>query len=250
MARIDPWAATTSNPFVRKLESFAALLDADRAMLEHISMEARLFGSRTDLIREGDQPDHVVLVMEGMACRHKLRTGGQRQIMAYLLPGDFGDLDVALLKKMDHTITTLSACRVVRIPTDAVKRLMEESPTIARSLRMSALVGEATLREWLVNVGNRSAVERIAHLFCELFVRFETVGLTDGSSYALPLTQLDLADTTGLSNVHVNRSLQQLRREGLIELKGGRLTILNPPRLRTLAEFKASYLRLGDQAAA
>lgn len=243
-------AVNRGNPFVRKLEGFGALSEADRAILERISASSRLFGPRADLIREGDAPDGVLLVMEGIACRHKVRENGARQITAYLVPGDACDLDVALLTRMDHTITTLSACRVVRIAPETIAELMQNHPQIARGLRMTTLVDEATLREWLINVGRRSAMERIAHLFCELLVRLKVVGLTEGESYALPLTQLDLADTAGLSNVHVNRSLQELRRRGLIELKGGRLTILNLPQLRALAEFRSNYLHLGSRAAA
>lgn len=250
MTRIDPSVANAPNPFVRKLEGFTALSDTDRALLERIGAETRLYGPRVDLVREGDKPDGVFLVMEGMVCRHKHRGNGARQIMAYLLPGDLGDLDVALLKTMDHTITTLSPCRVVRIAPETITDTLQNYPTIARALRMGTLVDEATLREWLVNVGCRSAIERIAHLFCELLVRLQVVGLATDNSYALPLTQLDLADTTGISNVHVNRSLQELRRQGVIELKGGQLTILNLPGLRAIAEFKANYLHLGDHAAA
>lgn len=241
----------SGNPLVRKLEGFVRLSDADRAILERISTHPRFFGPRTDLVREGDVPDGVFLVLEGMACRHKVRENGGRQIMAYLLPGDLGDLDVTLLNTMDHTISTLSACRVVRIAPEIVAELIQQHPKIARALRIGTLVDEATLREWLLNVGRRSAIERIAHLFCELLVRFQVVGLTqDLTSYALPLTQGELADTTGLSNVHVNRSLQELRRQGLIEWKGGRLMILNLPRLRKIAGFKSNYLHLGHGLAA
>jgi len=131
-----------------------------------------------------------------------------------------------------------------------VAKILEWHPAVARSLRISTLVDEATLREWLLNVGRRTAVERIAHLFCELLLRLQAVGLVSENSVALPLTQVDLADTTGLSTVHVNRALQELRRQGLIELTRGRLTILNQPRLRALAEFKANYLHLGERAVA
>jgi CRP-like cAMP-binding protein len=243
-------AASLPNPFVRKLESFTALSEADRALLERISAETRLVAPQTDLVREGDKPDGVFLIMEGMACRHKHRENGARQIMAYLLPGDLCDLDVALLDRMDHTITTLSACRVVRIAPETIADILQHHPQIARALRMSTLVDEATLREWLVNVGCRSALERMAHLFCELLVRLQVLGLVSEDSYALPLTQGELADTTGLSNVHVNRTLQELRRRGLIEFKNRRLTILNLPRLRAVGEFRDNYLHLGDRAAA
>jgi CRP-like cAMP-binding protein len=243
-------AAGIGNPFVRKLEDSTALSVADRVMLERISAEPRIVMPHTDLVREGDKPNGVFLIMEGIACRQKMRANGQRQIMAYLLPGDLCDLDVALLDRMDHTITTFSACKVVRLAPETVADILEHHPAVARALRMSTLVDEATLREWLMNVGCRSALERVAHLFCELLVRLQAVGLATDDSYELPLTQVDLGDTTGLSNVHVNRTLQEMRRQGLVELRGKRLRILNLPRLRTIAEFKPNYLHLGERAAA
>jgi len=171
MTLISHPAASTPNPLIRKLEGFTTLSDADRALLGRISADPRAVGPHTDLVREGDKPDGVFLVLDGMACRHKHRANGQRQIMAYLLPGDLCDLDVALLDRMDHTITTLSACKVVRIAPETVAGILNQHPQIARGLRMSTLVDEATLREWLMNVGCRSALERVAHLFCELLVR-------------------------------------------------------------------------------
>ena len=250
MSQVDPSVASVPNPLVRKLEGLTALLDADRTLLERISTEPRFVGPHTDLVCEGDKPDGVFLIMEGMACRHKSRPNGARQIMAYLLPGDLCDLDVALLNRMDHTITTLSACRVVHIAPEAIVDLLQRHPAVARALRMSTLVDEATLRDWLLNVGRRSSVERIAHLFCELLVRLQVVGLVSENSYALPLTQADLADTTGMSTVHVNRVLQEMRRQKLIELQSGYLKILNLPRLRAVGGFQANYLHLGECTAA
>ena len=242
-------STSADNPLIRKLEGFTSLSDADKATLARISAETRHVAPGTDLVREGDAPAGVFLVMSGIACRHKLRANGARQIMAYLVPGDMCDFDVALLREMDHTITTFSACEVVRLAPETVANLMENHRPIARALRMAQLVDEATLREWLVNVGRRSARERLAHLFCELLVRLRVVGVAEQNSYALPVTQVDLADTTGLTSVHVNRSLRELRREGLIELSKGRLTILDLPQLKAMAEFRSNYLHLGDQAA-
>ncbi|TXM98889.1 Crp/Fnr family transcriptional regulator [Methylobacterium sp. WL64] len=239
-----------NNPLIRKLEGFTALSDADRITLARISAEPRQVVPGTDLVREGDAPDGVFLVMKGMAFRHKLRATGTRQIMAYLVPGDLCDLDVALLSEMDHTITAVSACEVVRLTPEMVADLLANHPQIARGLRKAQLVDEATLREWLVNIGRRSAAERLAHLFCELLLRMRAVGLASGDSYELPVTQIDLADTTGQTPVHVNRTLQELREQGLIELRSRRLKILDLPRLRALAEFRPNYLHLGDQAAA
>ena len=242
--------AHTSNPLIRKLEGFAPLSAADRFLLERISAGARPVAAGTDLAREGESPDGVALILDGMACRHKRAANGVRQIMAYLVPGDLGDLDVALLDQMDHTITTLSDCSVVRVPPETVAQMMKNHPKIARGLRLSTLVDEATLREWLVNVGCRASDERIAHLFCELLLRLQFVGKATQDRFELPITPQDLADTTGLSTVHVNRTMQTLQRAGLIALADASLQVLDLPRLKALAGFRANYLHLGNRAAA
>ncbi|CAO4182694.1 Transcriptional regulator, Crp/Fnr family [Methylorubrum populi] len=239
--------STTSGPFTRKLQGFEPLQEADTALVTAIEAGERHFPGGTDLIREGDRPDGMIVITGGFACRYKLRETGARQITAYLLPGDVCDLDTSTLGRMDHTIGTLSSCRVVRLTSEASERLRER-PDIARALRTAALVSDATLREWLVNLGRRMAVERLAHLFCELLMRIRAVVPTQGDSFDLPITQADLADTTGMTSVHVNRSLGELRRTGLIELKGKHLTIRDLPRLIEVAEFRPDYLHLGAHA--
>ncbi|MHC2019947.1 helix-turn-helix domain-containing protein [Methylobacterium sp. CM6247] len=240
----------SGNPFIRRLESLATLSNAERAVLERISAKPRSVPAHTTLVREGDKPDGVFLVMEGFVCRQKHQPDGQSPIMAYLLPGDFCDLDVGLLDKMDHTLTTVSSCRIVHIAPETIAELMREHPGIARALRMATLVDEATLREWLVNINCRSALSRMAHLFCELLTRMKAVGHAVEDSCTLPLTQTVLGSTTGLTTVHVNRTLQAMRREELITFKGGRLTVLDLPRLKKIASFKPNYLHLGRRSAA
>lgn len=208
-----------------------------------LDMGARTLCPGTDLIREGERPEGVFVLLDGFACRYKLRENGARQIMAFLVPGDLCDLDKSLLPRMDHGIGTLSTCSVGRLPSEHVRDLRHD-PSFARTLHMAALIEEAILREWLVNIGRRSALERLAHLFCELYLRLRAVGLTDKRSYHLPITQIDLADTTGMTPVHVNRSLGELRRMRLIERTGKRLTILDLPRLMEIAEFRPDYLHL------
>jgi CRP-like cAMP-binding protein len=237
------------NPFLRKLEGFGPLPPEDRAALLMVSVHTQSVPAGTDLAREGDPTECVFLILEGMACRYKLRANGVRQIMAYLLPGDTGDLDAVLLKALDHLIGTLSDCEVVRIAPGTIHDLLQR-PAVALALRKATLVDEATAREWLVNVGRRVAIERIAHLLCEVLVRLQVVGRAPENTYAWPLTMADLADTTGLTPVHVNRTLGELRQHGLIELEGSRLRILDLPRLKQIAEFRSNYLHLGDQAAA
>lgn len=232
------------NPFIRKLDGFERLHDEDRAWLLSLSSRPKHVDADQDLIREGDKPENVHLILEGFAMRYKITARGRRQIFAYMIPGDFCDLNVALLKKMDHSVGTLSPCQVVELSPSTIVELTERRPSLVRALWMCSLVDEATLREWLVNLGQRSAAQRISHLFCELHVRMQAVSLTDKGSFELPITQSELGDTMGLSIVHVNRSLKDLRESGLVTLRDERILIPDVIRLKEYADFDPSYLHL------
>lgn len=173
---------------------------------------------------------------------------GTRHILAYLVPGDFCNVHVFILKEMDHGIAAVSRCKVMDIPRGQVLE-MTERPALSRALWWSSLVDEAMLREWLVNIGARPAEQRVAHLFSELLLRLRAVGLVEDNRYELPVTQQDLAETLGLSSVHVNRVLQRLRADGLIALKGGSLLIPDVGRLRALSGYNPNYLHLGEEGA-
>ena len=233
-----------TNPLIMKLAHGAALTDEDRALISQHTSGGRQVGPRQDLIHEGDRPENVHLVMEGLACRYKLLPDGSRQIMALLVPGDFCDLHIAILGEMDHNIATLSACRIVDVPQASIEAVTELSPRITRALWWATLVDEGILRAWLVNMGRRSADQQMAHLFCELLVRLEAAGLSTDGSFDLPITQEELGDTLGLSSVHVNRTLQHLRSERLIAFKLGRVVVLNRERLYATADFNPNYLHL------
>ncbi|MBD8907509.1 Crp/Fnr family transcriptional regulator [Methylorubrum zatmanii] len=241
--------AVTRGPLLRKLQLCGPLQEADEDILAGIEASTRAVPAGADLIREGDRPEGMIVITEGFACRYKLRENGARQIMAYLIPGDVCDLDASVVNRMDHAVGTLSACRMARVAQDNGRDLLRR-PALTQALQTAALVDGATLREWLVNIGRRSAVERLAHLFCELFVRLSAVGLTSENGYDLPITQIDLADTTGMTSVHVNRSLGELKRAGLIERRGKRLTLRDLPHLMEVAEFRADYLHPMDLALA
>lgn len=244
---MPPATAAGVNPVIAKLDGLAPLGAADRALLRAVTAERRLVAPASDLIRQGEPTDAAFVVLDGFACRYKLRKTGMRQITAYLVPGDICGLGAAALAWSDHAVGTLAPCRVARIGPEMIGPLLER-PSIAAALRLSRLVEAAIAREWLVSIGRRSAPERLAHLFCELLVRLQAVGLVGADGYAMPVTQIDLADTTGLTSVHVNRSLQDMRKEGLIELRKRRLRILDLPRLRTLAEFDPAYLHLAARS--
>ena len=235
-----------ANPFVEKLEHGAELSDQDRQTLRHAIGDVRHVAARVALIEEGDRPENVHAILEGFACRYKILTNGERQIMAWLVPGDICDMHVSILGEMDHCIGTLAPCKVAYIPRHMIEDLTSRHPAINRALWWSTLVDEGTLREWLVNMGRRPADKQMAHLFCELFVRLQSVGETTGTSFDFPLTQDELADTLGVSTVHVNRMLQQLREDGLIILKGKTLTNLDLDGLKAFADFDPNYLHLNN----
>ena len=229
---------------IQKLESFDALTDEDQQALNAFVPRVRQVGPRVDLAREGDVPDHVHLILDGYACRYKVLPDGQRQIMAIFVPGDFCDLNVFILDQMDHSIGTISACQIVDIPRSAIEEVTANRPRITRAFLWCALVDEAILREWLVNIGGREANQRIAHLLCELLLRLDAVGRVTNNSYAFPFTQIDIADTMGLSDVHVNRVLRELRESRLITLTKRVLTILDVEGLKTYCAFNPNYLHL------
>ena len=226
-----------------KLERFAKLTAADKAQLDALVRPVESAVASVDLIREGDKPDAVFLIVEGFACRYKITSTGDRHIMAYLIPGDLCDLHVFMLREMDHCIGTLSPCKFVRIPHVEILTLLD-NPRLARALMCAALVDAAVLREWLVNIGRRTAEERIAHLFCELLLRMRAVGLAKADSYELPITQNEIAETMGLSDVHVNRVLQSLRRRQLITLGSKTIVILDIGKLNDFCGFNPNYLHL------
>lgn len=235
---------TIQNTLARKLEGFEALSEHDRWALNALVPRVREIGPGVDLINEGDIPESVHLVIDGFACRYKILPDGRRQIMAYLVPGDFCDLNVFILDEMDHNIGTISRCQVVDIPRAAIDAITTHHPMVTRAFWWCALVDEAILREWLVNMGGRPPNQRIAHVMCELMLRLEAVGLVTDDGFPFPFTQTDLADTMGLSNVQVNRSIRELKSLGLITHRQRILTIHDPDRLKAYCKFTPNYLHL------
>jgi CRP-like cAMP-binding protein len=225
-----------------KLEQFARLSDDDKARLEGLARTVRDFGRHLDVIREGTRPDDVHLVVQGWAARTKTLRNGSHSIMAYLIPGDLCDLQVSLLSVMDHSIRTLSPCRIAFIPREAISDLLLRSETLGRALWWSTLLDEAILREWIVMLGHRPADQRVAHLLCEMLLRSRAVGLTQDDSFELPLTQEELGESMGLSTVHINRTLQDLRGQGLISTEGKRVIAHDLARLMEFSDFDPTYL--------
>lgn len=231
---------------IRKLAVFAPLSDAERDALKGLAGHTRRYAAREDVIRQGDRTEHVNLLLEGFACRYKTLEDGRRQILSFFVPGDICDLNVFILERMDHSIGAMSPCLFGAIPRRLIDEVTQAHPRLTRALWWSTLVEEAIAREWLMNVGQRSAYERAAHLFCELYWRLRVVGLVRDGTFDFPVTQTELGDALGLSAVHVNRTMQELRRDGLISTQGRELTVLNLEDLEHAGMFDPSYLHLTD----
>jgi CRP-like cAMP-binding protein len=228
------------------LEAFAEFSPRDRSLIDRlVERNVRELGPRRDLVREGERPRAVCLLLDGWACRYKQFADGRRQIVGFHIPGDLCDPNLAIVSAMDHSIAAVTRLRYAEIGLAEFEAMVEHSPALARALRWSELVNAAVAREWVANVGQRSAYERIAHLFCEMFLRLRSAGLADGDSCAFPLTQTDLASATGLTAVHVNRTLQEMRRDGLLEFSFRRLVVPDLEALKRIGTFNATYLHLG-----
>ena len=243
----EPILAVPGSAVASKLEAFARLSADDRSALAQISRNYRYVDARRDLISEGDKPRYVHLMLDGWACRYKTLPDGKRQIVSLFVPGDFCDVNVYILKYMDHSIGAITRLKVATISPDEMSALTENRPRILQALWWHELVTAAVQREWTLNVGQRSAYERLAHLLIELYIRLNAVGRARNGRCDFPLTQNDLADATGLTAVHVNRTLQELRRDRLIELERKQLQILDLQRMMDLAMFNPNYLHLDHE---
>ena len=234
-----------ANPLTMKLEQFTSFDPEERQRLDQLlSYPTETYSRGDTIIRQGKKVDDIHLVLTGLAARSKTLRSGDRQFMALLVPGDLCDVEVFILEGMDHDITALTDTTCVLIPAKIIEGLLTESTKLTRALWWSTMSDSAILREWIVDHGSRDAIERIAHLICEMLIRYRMVGETTDDSFPFLLTQEELADATGITPVHANRMLQQLRGDGLIDLTGKVLTVLDPKRLQRVAKFDSTYLHL------
>ncbi|MGF9757067.1 Crp/Fnr family transcriptional regulator [Microvirga sp. 0TCS3.31] len=238
------------NPLIRKLESIFTLNDDERQALENLPMQVSVIREDQDIVREGDRTSRSCLILSGFACTYKVTAEGKRQIVSFNLPGDIPDLQSLHLKVLDNSIGTISPCSVGFIPHEILRDLCIRYPRITAGLWRETLVDASIFREWMMNVGRREGPSRMAHVLCELLVRLRAVGLVEDHACDLPITQNEFADALGFTTVHVNRIIQQLRAEGLIELKGERLFIPNWEKLKRAGEFDPAYLHLENERAA
>ncbi|MCP3732511.1 Crp/Fnr family transcriptional regulator [Sphingomonas sp. MG17] len=209
--------------------------------------ETRAIPAKTTIIRAGQRLDTSTLLLDGWMCRYKDLCQGQRQITELHVAGDFVDLHSFTLKRLDHNIMALTPCRIGVVPHERLRALSEEQPHLTRIYWLTTNIDAAAHREWELSLGRRDATGRLAHLFCEMHVRLELVGLARGMRYMLPLTQQDLAECTGLTPVHVNRMLRDLREQRVVEMRRGVVHIHDWDRLVAIAEFSPDFLYLDPE---
>lgn len=229
---------------IQRLSKFVALTDDDREALTAHAHRIHHLGPREDLAKQGEEPSYMNLVLEGWACRYKQIEDGRRQIIALFAPGDMCDPMIFLISRMSHALGSLTPVTVARFTREEMETLTSEHPNLGKAFWFDTLIAAEIQREWTVSLGCRTAAQRMAHLFCELPLRLKSVGLSDGSECDLPMTQSDLADALGLSTVHINRTLQELRGTGFVDVKNRRLMIRNERGLREFAFFDPGYLHL------
>jgi len=242
---VSPVRQATYNPLIRKLEHYVPLSADDRRVLDELGETEEHYRANQDIVVEGQVPRSVFVLLSGLACRYRILRDGRRQIMTFLLPGDLCDLHMFLLRVMDHSIGTITDVTLAAIPTVSVLEMAVRHPRVSVALWWSSMQQEAILRERIVALGRRDAVGRVAYILCELVWRQQAIGLSNGSSVTLPLTQNELADTLGLTAVHINRVLQILRRDRLLTLEHRRLELLDIDKLADIAGFNKDYLHLG-----
>jgi CRP-like cAMP-binding protein len=236
-------------PFLMKLERHVAIGSADREAILALPHQVERLHAGAYLFREGASAGSCCALLSGFACGHKIVGLGARQILSVYMRGDGIALENALLGTADHNIQALSLVEVAFIPAEGVQSLLESNPGAARALWIETLIDASIQREWTANVGQRNARARIAHVLCEIGLRQEASGLGARHHYELPLTQEQLGDATGLTAVHVNRVLQSLRAEGIVERDNRVITVRDWDELAQEGDFFETYLRPMSAAA-
>jgi CRP-like cAMP-binding protein len=234
-------------PMLHKLEYWRKFSPEDRAGVLALPHTIKMLQPNHYVIREFDRAEYSCIMLSGFAVRHKIVAGGHRQILAIHMKGELVDLQNSLLGTADHSVQMLTAGKIAMVPRGAIEAIAFERPNVGRAMWTDTLVDGSIFREWIANVGRRDAQTRIAHLLCEFSLRLKVAGLGEQSNYELPMTQDQIADATGLTSVHVNRTLKALEAQGLIVRRTPRFVEIGDWRkLAEAGDFNGSYLHLHE----
>ncbi len=233
---------------LQRLRARDEISEEEEAAIRGSVSEVRSHPADAVVTRRGEPLTFSTILLDGLMCRYKDLRDGQRQITELHVAGDYTDLHSFTLKVLDHNVMALTPCRVAIVPHERLRAITERFPHLTRVYWFATNLDAAIHREWEVSLGRRSALSRMAHLFCEMHVRLGVVGLADETGYDLPLTQTDLAECLGLTAVHVNRTLKELREQEVVFFRGGRVDLRDLPALKHIAEFDPAYLYLEKRA--
>ena len=248
LRRVAPgYDAVMANPLIKKLERRDVLSSEERDVLQSLVLETRTFRFGEVIVRQDEPLTRSCLLLDGFAARLRATRSGKRQIVALHITGDFVDLHSFVLKRVDHTIEAMSVCEIAFVPHATLTRITERFPHLTRLLWLDTAIDGAMHRAWLSAMGSRAAAGQFAHFVCEMFLRMQSIGLTEGQAMRLPFTQIEIGEILGLSSVHVNRTLQNLRADGLLRWQDQVITILNWEGLARVAEFDPGYLMLRQE---
>ena len=240
-------SSSTLEPLVAKLAYRSDLSADEREAILALPFTMRPMERAQYVVRERQLATHSCVMLSGYSIRSKLVATGDRQIVAIHMKGEVVDLQNSLLKVADHSVQMLTPGKIAMIPREEIIRLTLKWPNIGHAMWLDTLVDASIFREWISNVGRRDARTRVAHLLCEFAVRLRLAGLGQGTTYELPMTQEQLADATGLTSVHINRTLKQLEKEGLISRPNPRAICIGEwRRLADVGDFDTNYLHLRE----
>lgn len=235
-------------PMLRKLQQWTTLERAEEDAVLALPHTIERPERGRPIVRDGDRPTHSCLLIKGFAYRFKLMANGSRSISAIQMKGDLVDLQNSLLQVADQSVQALTNCTVAFIPREEVLKLAFDYPNVGFALWYDTLVDASIFREWIANLGRRNAATRIAHLICEFGVRVEAAGLGTKMSYELPMSQEQLADCTGLTPVHVNRTLKALEASGALTRSKRHVAIADWNKIKATADFRTAYLHLPEDS--
>lgn len=233
-------------PMVRKLQQWRELDEPECQAVRALPYTVERAEPGRYIVREGDQPRHACLLVSGFAFRQKIMDDGSRSISSIHMRGDIVDLQNSLLRTADHNVQALTNCQLALIPREAISRLAFSMPNVGMAMWYDTLVDGSIFREWIANVSRRSAKAALAHLLCEFGARLEAAGLGEKLHYELPMSQEQLADCTGLTAVHVNRTLKALEESGDISRTIRHVAIADWAKISATADFRSAYLHLPE----
>ncbi|UGX99189.1 Crp/Fnr family transcriptional regulator [Bradyrhizobium barranii subsp. barranii] len=227
---------------VRRLRTSSGISDDDVKEIEALPIAVRQYSAEAPVVRDGERATDCCLIADGFCARSKTIASGKRQILSIHIPGEIPDLMSLFLHVMDHDLSTLTPCTLGFIRHETLRKLHQRSPSVAELFWRDTLIDSAMFREWIVNVGQRPAPARLAHVMIELRERLRVIERLDGNSFEMPLTQEQIGEALGITAVHANRVIKQLRQEGIVELHRGRVTVLDERKFLELADFDGRYL--------